>query len=46
MGIFVFFRKQRARKQNKVAKVSLKNFSPKKEKKSGLVWANTVKCAF
>jgi hypothetical protein len=48
MGFFflVFFGNNSARKQKKVAKVSPKNFFSKKRSKSGLVWANRVKCAF
>jgi hypothetical protein len=42
----VFFGNNSARKQKKVAKVSPKNFFSKKRSKSGLVWANRVKCAF
>jgi len=45
MGM-VFFENNFARKQKKVAEVSPKNFFSKKKSKSGLVWANSVKCAF
>ena len=42
----VFFGNNLARKQKKVAEVSPKNFFSKKKSKSGLVWANSVKCTF